>query len=355
VKKIALVFLLALVAGCSEHRSGEPRREPERHPRVIEPPSGRVRPLPPHAIRSDGVGPYRLGAALADLLDQLPSGPRIETIDVPGVAHASLLRAEDNAIVIGAESLGKASFVAVIGADVARTESGVHVGSTRDEAVHALGAPVEDPERAHDPRMLVPSGMRNARLVLDDGGRVAALVIAADDTGRPPTPATPDDASDLLARADTDRVLAHVPGLVFAARLRDPNDGHDELVVVARAEEAQQRTWTLRTYRSEGNRLIPGIEPYPLYELNAASARWIGAELHDLDLYLELRSRADAIEVGGLLTTRIGEKLRDVVVISPVVVPRKRAKSAASEPPAPGTSDAGGEAAPPNADHRPAP
>ena len=352
--KCAVVFLLVLCAGCSEHKSGEPRREPERHPRVIEPPTGRVRPLPPHAIRSDGVGPYRLGAALADLLDQLPSGPRIETIDIPGVAHSSLLRAEDNAIVIGAESLGKASFVAVIGADVARTESGVHVGSTRDEAIHALGAPVEDPERAHDPRMLVPSGMRNARLVLD-GDRVAALVISGEDTGRPPPPATPEDTTDLLARADTDRVLAHVPGLVFAGRLRDPGDGHDDLVVIARTEEAQQRTWTLRTFRMEGNRLIPAIEATPLYTLTAASARWIGADLHDLDLYLELRSRPDAIEVGGLLTTRIGEKLRDVVVISPVLVPRKRAKSGASEPPDAGTSDAAGEAPPPNVDHRASP
>src|SRR5439155_5632276 len=157
------------------------------------------RPLPPHAIRADGVGPYRLGAPLADLVDLLPSGPRIATIEIPGVVHRSILHAEDDTIVIGGEpAVGKASFVAVIGSEVARTESGVHVGSTRAELVHALGAPAEDPERARDPRLIVPTGMRNARVVLE-GDRVAALVIAADEGAR--AGATSDAAeSDLLPR-----------------------------------------------------------------------------------------------------------------------------------------------------------
>ena len=59
--------------------------------------------------------------------------------------------------------------------------------------------------------------------------------------------------------------------------------------------------------------------------------RWIGAELRDVELYLELASK-DSIEVGGLLTTRPNGKLRDVVVISPVVIARGHGKSATSEP-----------------------
>ena len=73
-----------------------------------------------------------------------------------------------------------------------------------------------------------------------------------------------------------------------------------------------------------------------VYELTAANARWIGAELRDLELYLELTSRSDSIEVGGLLTTREGDVLRDIVVISPVLVPRRRGKPVPHEP-----SDAG--------------
>jgi hypothetical protein len=137
--------------------------------------------------------------------------------------------------------------------------------------------------------------------------------------------------------------------------LHDPGGGHEELVAIARVDEAQQRTWTLRTFRAEGAHFIPAIEPYPLYQLTAASARWIGADLQNLDLYLELRSRGDAIEVGGLLTARIGEKWRDVVVISPVAVPRKRAKSVAVEPTDAGASHDAQMAPVPNADHRAAP
>ena len=71
----------------------------------------------------------------------------------------------------------------------------------------------------------------------------------------------------------------------------------------------------------------------PLYPpLTAATARLsIGADLKDLELYLELSSRADTIEVGGLLTTRISDKIRDIVVISTVPVPRRRAKASTHE------------------------
>jgi hypothetical protein len=83
--------------------------------------------------------------------------------------------------------------------------------------------------------------------------------------------------------------------------------------------------------RIEGARLVRVVEPTPVYQLTAANARWIGAELRDLDLYLELRGRRDAIEVGGLLTTRSADRVRDVVEISPVPVPRKRLKPPSAE------------------------
>ena len=82
------------------------------------------------------------------------------------------------------------------------------------------------------------------------------------------------------------------------------------------------------------------MEPQELYRLTAANARWIGADLGHLDLFLELTSRTDSIEVGGLLTTRIGDKLRDIVVISPFSVPRRRSKAPAHDPIDAGTSDA---------------
>ena len=354
-----LLLVLVLLAACSDHDAAPLKREPERQRRVIEPPSGRVRPLPPHAIRADGVGPYRLGASLAELLDELPSGPKIAQLDIPGVVHRSLLHAEDDAVLIGGEPVGKASFVAVIGGEVARTESGIHVGSTRDELAHALGPFVEDPDHARDPRVVVPSGLRNARVVLENGDRVAAIVISAESEApranrvengcsRPATEepkkfgaclsaggeVVSSEGDEIVVRApDSEKILAQtrVSGLVYAAALRDPADGRDQLVAISRAEDAQMRSWLLTAFRLEGARLVKVIEPTVLYQLTGANARWIGAELRDLDLYLELTNRPDAIEVGGLLTSRAGDKIRDIVVISSIPAPRRHAKSAPAE------------------------
>jgi hypothetical protein len=363
VKVFALVLALAVAAACGSRDQPEVKRDPERQKRVIEPPTGKVRPLPPHAIRGDGVGPFRLGASLAELSDQLPGGPRIATFDIPNVVHRSLLRAEDDTILIGGEPLGKATFVAVVGGDVARTESGLHVGSTRDELVRALGTPLELLDRARDPRVVVPSGMRNARVVVE-GDRVAAIVVIAEDrvterSAEGCTRPAGDDkrfgacmlpAGELIAvdgdeitlrAADTDKPIGtplRISGLRFAAPLRNA-EGRDELVAISRTDDAQQLTWTLVAFRFEGARLVRVVEPTPVYQLSAASARWIGAELRDLDLYLELTSHSDSIEVGGLLTTKSGDRIKDIVVISPVPVLRHRVRTAPAEPLDAGTND----------------
>lgn len=365
MKKLAV--LLALAA-CSDHGKPAVKRDTEHARRVIEPPPPGVRQLPPHAIRNDGVGPYRLGATLAELLDQLPSGPRIAQFNIPGIVHRDLLRAEDDAILIGGEPQGRASFVAVVGGDVARTDSGIHVGSTRDELIAALGDPIDDPERASDPRVLRPSSMKNLRAVIE-GDRVVALVVTADGADRgsgsgsgsaecerpAPDPDRPHsfgaclgaggelvsyEGGELTVTAKETGKISHapVPGqIVFAAPLR--TDGRDELVAITRTDEAQSRTWAIVGFRLEANRLVRSLEPTSLYQLTAANARWIGTELRDLELYLELTSHRDSIEVGGLLTTRDGDKIRDIVVISPVPVVRRRPKAPPAEPTDAGTSD----------------
>jgi hypothetical protein len=122
------------------------------------------------------------------------------------------------------------------------------------------------------------------------------------------------------------------------------SDGRDELYVVTRVDEPATRTWSLAGYRLDHARLVPVVEPKDVYQLTAANARWIGSELHDLDLYLELASGESGIEVGGLLTTHVGTGLRDLLVLAPVQVPRVHRKSPASE-----AGDAGIPDANPNA------
>jgi hypothetical protein len=368
---VRIIAALLVLAACSDHGKPEVKRDPERARRVVEPPPPGVHALPPYPIRNDGVGPYRLGATLAEVLEQLPSGPRIAQFNIPGIVHRDLLRAEDDAILIGGEPQGRASFVAVVGGKVARTvpeagaASGIHVGSTRDELVEALGEPIDDPERASDPRIVRPSSMKNLRAVINDD-RVVALVVMADGGREPPAAGSgecqrpapdPDkphsfgaclgaggevvsyDGGEITVTAHDKTAHAPVPGLVFAAPLR-ADGGRDELIAITRSDEPQTRTWSIEAYRLEGNLLRHSLERTQLYQLTAANARWIGAELRDLELYLELTSHPDSIEVGGLLTTGEGDKIRDIVVISPVPVARRHPKPVPSEPVDAGASDA---------------
>jgi hypothetical protein len=363
---LAAALALAVAAGCSKD---DPRpivraAEPQPPRRVIAPPAGTtVRPLPPYAIRADGVGPYRLGEKVSAVMAQLPSGPRIARFEIRGVVSTSVIRAEEDTVLIGGETTSTATFVAVVGAEVARTESGVHVGSTIGELTRALGPLVDDPEHARDPRLVAPAGLRNARVVLD-GERIAAIAVTAQDSSpvklgpqpepvcKRPEPAAgkkqlgaclTGGATGELIEVGEDELIVHPPdservlytlraaGVVFAAPLRNPADGRDELVVVTRAEESHRRTWALAAYRFEGPRIVRVVDE-ELYGLTAMQSRWIGAELRDVDLYLELESGPEGIEIGGLLTTRAGERVRDVALLSPKTVTRRHHKGAPGEP-----------------------
>jgi hypothetical protein len=367
VKRAALLLGLLACSGKDTSEKTPVTSEAPRSRRVIEPPVGVVRALPPYPIKAQSVGPYKLGEKLSDLMEQLPSGPRMALFEVPGLLHRSLVRAEDAAVLIGGEPQGTATFVAVVGSEVARTESGVHVGSTRPDQIAAMGPPHEEPDRARDPRHVIPSSMRNARIVLD-GDRVAAITILAE-----PAPAAPAPAQDCVRPASTDKAIGacftgagelvevgenevtvragervvtqfRVPNVVFAVPLRTA-DGRDELVAIARTDEPQLRSWSLVAFRFEGGKLVKTIDPTALYQVSSANARWIGAEVRDVDLYLELATKADAIEVGGLLTTRAEDgQTRDVVVISTFSVAHRRGKPAASEAGSAEPPDAGADA-----------
>lgn len=366
---VAIVVVFAALgpaaAGCSDRDRGSTvKPDPAPPRRVIEPPT-RIDPLPPYAIRADGVGPYKLNESFSAL--RLAQGPQNPQVDIPGLIHHTIIPTDDHAIVIGGELSGNvATFVAVVGPEVARTESGIHVGSTRQDLVRALGGPVEDVTRARDPRVVAANNLRNTRFIID-GDRVAALVVAVDahvphtaaESGGCVRPSGGErafgacltgsgelvdvDGEDITVRTVEGERLSptlHIPNLVFVAPLRNEVDGHDELIAVTRNDEPQQKSWSLVGHRFDGKAFPRVVDPMPLYQLSSAQTRWIGADLNNIDLYLELTSRADGIEVGGLLTTRVGEKIRDVVVISTGQLARRRGKYASPEASDAGTPDA---------------
>jgi hypothetical protein len=327
--------------------------------RTIEPPS--VRPLPPYLITATEVGPYKLGQSLYAM--PTTQGANSSRFHIERVLNTNLTHTEDNMVLIGSEiGAPPTRFVAVLDGDVARTESGLHVGRTRKELEGITLA--QDVETARDPRLLAPASPRGMRLVLDRD-RVVAMVILGDDGAKPKVdgpdcarPAPVDgrfgtcmasgetievDGEEIAVHVtdgDKDKIIAQVrvPGLVFAAPLRNAGEGRDELFAVAMQGEANQRTWTLTGFRIDGGRRVTVVETAPLYQILATETRWFGVELRDIELYLELASRPDGIEVGGLLTTRVprvgrvgapertADKIRDLLVISPVTIPRRRTR-----------------------------
>ena len=406
---VMVVSIAAMGAATACDRRDPALPDIERQPRVINSPPQGVRALPPHAIRGDGVGPYRLGIPLEQLGNQVPSGAQNAQVDIPRVVHLSVLRAEDDAILVGAADPGaRASFVAIVRGEIARTITGIHVGSGAEELARALGDRATDLVRARDPRIFMPEHMRELRAFLAESHRIAGIVVASPEPPARPsagctrptlTPAahssetpvrsvpvdasnTPADSNVRVALSDQgsgaaparysahagDPIGACIAGAIDVALVADPDlavrfldadktirlpkvanwvwaapvrnaEGWDDVVVVARSEDEQVRTWFLSVFRFEnpsagarssaatrtkpepGLRVLKLVDAMPVYQLTAANARWLGCELADVDLALEVTSRTDSWEIGGLLVTRRGDAVRDLYVLSPSQVP----------------------------------
>jgi hypothetical protein len=148
-----------------------------------------VHAYPPHAIRADGVGPYRIGTLFSDVLYALPQDPRVELLQIGRLADWRVARAENGQILIGAED--DVAFVSVLAPDVARTSSGVGVGSTGAELIKALGPEAEE-RGAADRKIYEFPSLPNVRFVTDappdappEEARVVAAIVVRPDLAAP--------------------------------------------------------------------------------------------------------------------------------------------------------------------------
>jgi hypothetical protein len=430
-----LLALLGIAAatGCRERAEPPPRPREKVPPRRVIDPPGTVRPLPPYAISNSAVGPYQLGAPLSNVLYELPSGPRMALLDVPGLIKQNVIRAEDDGVLVSGAVLGDAMVIAVVSKEVARTDSGIAVGSLLADVTRELGV-ASEPTVARDPRLLMPQRMPSARLVMQ-GDRVEAFLLKAGPTTGIPTtapgstelvpvggaasstsgaagvagtsgapvpssagtsdvggkhagkpdprgkpagkgdpklardakaatsmrcpppkaseteigpwfPACMSPAGELVRVRDEEvsvrsadgkeRVIAQlrVRGLVFAAPLRggERAEDRDELVVITKTmrPDEDERTWTVALYHLEAGRLVRVVEQV-VYRLSTEGARWIGVSLDEVELYLELTSREDAVAVGGFLLTKVGGQIRDAVSLRESDVSRRRGGGTGAE------------------------
>ncbi len=135
-----------------------------------------------------------------------------------------------------------------------------------------------------------------------------------------------DDEVSVRTGDGKERVLAvlRTRGLLFAAPLRAgaKGDERDDLVVVSKLPRSEDVTWTVAIYHLEAGRLVRVTEQQ-VYRLSAEGARWIGASLDEAEIYLELATRDDGVEVGGFLVVSAARGIRDVVALREVSIGRR--------------------------------
>lgn len=176
----AALAAVVMVAACSDDSSKRRLSKTEDAgdklgQRVFQPSPGVVRALPPYSIRPASVGGYQLGAELREILTMLPHGPRVELFEIENVVGYSLVRAEDDRILIGIRN-GRVAYVAVLDDEIAKVEGGLGVGSSAASWIERLGPVSPVPAGARDPRVVSVEQLANARLIVDDGQVVSVVV-----------------------------------------------------------------------------------------------------------------------------------------------------------------------------------
>ncbi len=356
--RLAAAILLCCF-GCSDPpQPPKPAFDAARPKRVFEPPPGEVRPVPPFAIRSDGIGPYLLGADLKEVLDILPRGPRIEMLTIVGVAEIDLVRSEAGALLIGSQRK-VVRFVAVVEPEIAKTASGIGVGATEaelSEAFKQAGATLA--RRAEDPRVREFSTLPGVRFIVDRGRVVAVMVAPREEGGEPDPPGTAEcrsggelaEAHDGAGEAaklkgapagvvfgcftgaepealvfdgerlaivggspdKLKRLAAHrVHNLRYAAPIDIEGDGRDEVAVVAIERGKRKLTVRVELMQWDGSKLV-SVRSQTAYVITQKSAALAGASLDTVDLLIELSAGERALELGGVYLHRVHGRTREV-------------------------------------------
>jgi hypothetical protein len=383
-----LVAVLAMGVGlaCSDDSPVVKKDDSGPGRRVPEPSTSEVRALD-HAIHNEGVGPYLLGASLRDVLSRLPYGPRIELLQVDGVADYSLVRAERDRIVIGVQKPAGVTFVTVLDKDIARTEKEVGVGMPVGSVLEQHGPLVRHRSLAFDPRALRVESMPGLRFV-ERFGVVVAVVVAAPPSlvERPASKcdatklhnaqglirsraemgakavvsygcftgstaealATGDDRVAVVGGGDSLRRIAStaVPGLVYAAAIEVDGDDRDEILAVHEMSSPTGRSVVVDVFRVEGSRLT-SIARQTVYEVGASS--WVGARPPEIEFLVEAHARRGLITVSGLAVRTNVVGIEEVVPLMPVPVVVRERRTAIEEGPGidAGALDAAGAAPPP--------
>src|SRR6185312_13809260 len=109
-----------------------------------------------------------------------------------------------------------------------------------------------------------------------------------------------DDDIVVITAGDKPRKLYsfHVAGLQFARATH--TGGKDEIIGVTHDRDDKRVEWRVFSARWDAGRIVKTVDE-DVYQLTGQSAGWIGAELDDLDLVLDVEARADTLVASGVL------------------------------------------------------
>jgi len=332
-----------------------------------------VRALPPHEVRASGVGPYQLGDKLRSVLSRLPHGPRVELLQVEGLADYSLVRADDNKVVIGVENPGGVTFVTVLDSEIAHTDKEVGVGTSEKELRGKYSAELTQRNFAGDRRLFRAASLPGVRFFLA-ADRVAAMVVAQPprpDVGAQACPTLEGEELGRIARigaaptirrgclgstapiavvAKGERVavvggdgerprrlaFATIRGLVFAAPIDVEGDGSDEILAVIKEQSRGKLTMTIEVFKVEGTKLS-SLAKERVYTVENRAVIWAGARPESIELLLEAEARGGVVTVSGLLVEKGFMRLKEVFPLRPATMIVRPQGQGAGPPPAGGT------------------
>ncbi len=193
------LLIVAVTVSCRD--DGEPPRSTDtpRARRLLKTPPGKIRAVPPHAIFAGGVGPYKLGTPLNDVLDLVSGGPRIVVVNFDGVLDYHYIPAEEGAIIVGASHSEKPiSFISILDPKIAKTKGGVSVGASTAQLRKQLGEPELRRVGLRDPRIVTFAKLPTLQFVVTNGKVRAAMVSGSVPTKKAaePTPVAPPKQQD---------------------------------------------------------------------------------------------------------------------------------------------------------------
>jgi len=279
-----------------------------------------------------------------------------------GLFDYSIVRAEQDTMVVGARRGQGVTFVAAVAPGVVRTESGVQVGTKLNELATKLGPPVPTIGVIRDARIRAYVNFPNTRFIVDSD-RVVAILVGGDS----PQPRSgvsasickidqldisairrgqgktfPANASIAFGCAEQTRAITLTDNRLTLMIRRGgqwkkiagrksihfeadgfvdvDGDGLDEVVVVSRIRRKQQHDVRLELL---GNNLSTRLE-WPIYSLATRAAEWVGAEqLDDADFLIEVERVARGLRVSGVYIQRRRGLTHHVIPLNSLTVSKK--------------------------------